>query len=991
MDHSHQKYLAVHRFHWMLFAVGLLILGGFVAFSLYGDYQTLTKQEQDRLETQARVIDENIIRQLDSVNRALAGIRNDLPLWQGDEGKAVGIRRLYAMSDAMPGIRTFLIMDGEGTVTLSNRPIVVGQNFSYREYFQLPKHNPNPQTLFIGPPFSTFPSQVLGMNLVRMIPDAQGHFNGIVGATLDPDYFSILLRSIIYSNDMWSAVIHGNGSLFLAYPESYKSFADSNSIFNFHREHASEATFQRRTIDTGDAEYMIAMRTVQPPSLQMDTPLIVAVGRSVSSIYASWYREATYRVGLLGFIALIGFLGLWQYHQRLRVHTALIQDSLRRDRENAERLRLATEASQLGVWEYNLVSNKLTWDRAMFDLYGIAPTNNVSFDTWKTALLPEDFERESALFQAAIEQRSRYMSQYYIRRQDTGAIRLIRVAAEVHCSSDGHPHKLIGTNKDVTEREEAREALRLATERAEHASRAKSEFLANMSHEIRTPMNAVLGLLTLLQQTPLTGQQRDYVAKINSASRSLLGILNDILDFSRVEAGKLQLESLPFHLSHVFHNLAIITHNLAEQKQIAVEYYIDPAIPATLAGDPLRLQQVLLNLTGNAVKFTNKGSVRVSALLVTADESGNTIRFSVRDTGIGIAAAKLATIFESFTQAETSTARRFGGSGLGLAISQRIVALMGGELHAASEEGQGSDFSFTLTLPSATASAATPTISQQFSSPSVPLQRQRLNGLRILLVEDNLMNQEVAFELLSHEGAIVTIASDGNEGVNLATSASIPFDVVLMDIQMPEMDGYTATHLIRAHASCAALPILAMTANVLESDRTAALAAGMNDHIPKPIDLDTLVAKLQAYGTTLASTPAQPSDVATRHITAEIPEGFQIPEALARLGNDIALWVSIARKFRAHATEILQNSKRALQRGEWEIATRGVHTLKGVAASLGAISLSDAARETETILRRERGDLVDALVGLQQVAALLPETADTLERVAQELENQADT
>lgn len=985
MPHSHQKYFAVHRFHWMLFAVCLLILGGFVAFSLYGDYQTLTNQERDRLETQARVIDENLVRQLDSVNRSLVGIRNDLSFWQDAKGGAIGTRRLNAMSDAMPGIRTFLVIDANGIVVHSNRAMIVGQNFSYREYFQLPQRNPNPQVLFLGPPFITFPNKTLGMNLVRMLPDEQGHFNGLVGATLDPDYFSILLRSVNYSDDMWSALIHGSGMLFLASPESYKHIADTNSIFAFHRNQQSMSSFQRRTIDTSDTEYMIAIRTVQPPSLQMDTPLVVAVGRSIDAIYAPWYREAAYRMGLLGVVALIGFLGLWQYHQRLRVHTALIQDSLRRDRENAERLRLATEASQLGVWEYNLVSNKLTWDRAMFDLYGIDPTTDVSFTTWENCLTPEDSERENLILQTALEQRTRYFSQFRIRRQDTGATRLIRVAAEVQYDHDGQPLKFIGTNKDVTEREEAREALRLATERAEHGSRAKSEFLANMSHEIRTPMNAVLGLLTLLQQTPLTGQQRDYVTKIDSASRSLLGILNDILDFSRVEAGKLQLESTPLNLSQVFHNLAVITQNLADQKQITIEYYIDPTIPTTLLGDQLRLQQILLNLTGNAVKFTNKGSVRVSALLVTADESGNTIRFSVRDTGIGIAADKLATIFESFTQAETSTARRFGGSGLGLAISQRIVALMGGELHAASEEGQGSDFSFAVMMPSAPANTAIPTVNQPFSCTAVPVKQRRLQALRILLVEDNLMNQEVAFELLSNEGAIVTIASDGNEAVNLATSASVPFDVVLMDIQMPGMDGYTATRLIRANASCAALPILAMTANVLESDRDAALAAGMNDHIPKPIDLKLLVEKLQAYSTTLANTPAQPSDVAALHIATEIPKGFQIQEALERLGHDTALWVSIARKFRAHASEILQNSKRALQRGEWENATRGVHTLKGVAASLGAIALSDTAREAEAILRRERGDLVDALVGLQQVAALLPETADILERLAQEL------
>ncbi|MBA3590215.1 CHASE domain-containing protein, partial [Methylibium sp.] len=550
----------------------------------------------------------------------------------------------------------------------------------------------------------------------------------------------------------------------------------------------------------------------------------------------------------------------------------------------------------------------------------------------------------------------------------------------------------LGVAHDVTRRNEYEESLRHAMRQAEQASVAKSRFLANMSHEIRTPMNAILGMLALLQKTPLTARQLDYAGKTEGAARSLLGLLNDILDFSKVEAGKMALDPQPFRIDHLLRDLSVILSATVGDKDVEVLFDIDPSVPRSLLGDALRLQQVLINLAGNAVKFTSQGEVVIGLRVAERSEADVLLDICVRDTGIGIAPEHQARIFEGFSQAEASTTRRFGGSGLGLSISQRLVELMGGTLSVQSTPGLGSSFGFRLRVPvadsadaagaadaanaagaalrsplralivddnatarellagmaqslgwqadmadsgeqalhllqaraaagaayeavfvdwqmpgmdgwecsmriRALAGGASPTpllvmvtahgremlaqrspqeqallsgflvkpvtASMLFDAvtdakaardgPPAPHERQasrgtdRLAGLRILVVEDNANNRQVAQELLSDEGAIVSLANDGRQGVDAVLAAAPPFDAVLMDLQMPVMDGYAATASIRLHPRLAAVPIIAMTANAMASDREACLAAGMNDHIGKPFDLGHLVATLRRH------------------------------------------------------------------------------------------------------------------------------------------------
>jgi PAS domain S-box-containing protein len=417
---------------------------------------------------------------------------------------------------------------------------------------------------------------------------------------------------------------------------------------------------------------------------------------------------------------------------------------------------------------------------------------------------------------------------------------------------DGH---VVGFRTDITE-------LIETTEAAQAASISKSQFLANMSHELRTPMNAILGMLTLLRKTDLTPKQADYAGKSESAAQSLLGLLNDILDISKAEAGKMTLDPQPFGLQQLMSDVQVIVYAYIGTKPVELRLEPGANLPARVVVDAMRLKQVLINLFSNAVKFTPQGQVTLSIDAVDQTATQVQLKFAVQDNGIGIAPENQAKIFTGFTQAEASTTRRFGGTGLGLAISQRLIELMGGKLELQSAVGRGSRFYFTLTLPVAPEVTAIPangfaaatTASQTTATAGSgsegvvrvdAAEQSRLSGMRILVAEDNFVNQQIANELLEGEGAVVTLANHGQEALDLIAAAGEPFDVVLMDMQMPVMDGLSATREIRKTLDAATLPIVAMTANAMQVDRDACLQAGMNDHVGKPFNLAHLVQLLR--------------------------------------------------------------------------------------------------------------------------------------------------
>ena len=661
--------------------------------------------------------------------------------------------------------------------------------------------------------------------------------------------------------------------------------------------------------------------------------------------------------------------------------------------------------------------------------------------------------------------------------------------------------RVVGISKiarDIRARKQLDSALLQAKILAEQAADSKGEFLANMSHEIRTPMNAVLGFAQLLARTQLKDEQRDYLTKISAAGRTLLGILNDILDSAKIEANCLELEKISFQLGLVFDDLSSIMSITGAVKNIELAVSIDPAIPREVIGDPSRLQQVLINLAGNAIKFTERGAVLVRAELVSRDGGIDRIRFTVKDTGTGMTVTQQARLFQPFSQADASTTRRFGGTGLGLAICKRLVDLMGGVIEVTSEPGLGSTFSFTIPFGEAVATVSPPVpaalsilaadhnpiacqalaenigaigwrseivtsgedmlsclraspkdhydvllidwqmpdldgpeicrrIRQLFpvrrplilavvstfarddalrfrvdghvdavlgkpitpsilhdavikasasrkweggaAPPRSPGWMPRLASLRVLLVEDNIINQQVALAVLQEEGCTVTVISNGQDAVEWLRTHRNGADIVLMDLQMPVIDGVEAATLIRSQLSQHDLPIIALSAAVFQSDRDRCVQAGMNVFLAKPIDVEKLVEAIRPLVKHCRQElrpsdgiRAQPDDAAPSTLSA-IP-GLDLELALRRLGGDQTLLWSLLRQFSDSIAELAQNLRRDLAAEDRKRASNRLHTLRGSASSIGITGLAAMASDIEADLRSGQ------LVNMRKINAL---------------------
>ncbi len=1105
-------------------ALSLLLVCG-AAFSLLGYmHHQVELRVVGNSQNLAKTVQMSIEQLVDTVSISMQSAADEM-VREAAEGKIQPDYlsfQLLRLSERLPGI-SLQATDGDGQIryNLDNRPLSMRYaSVADRGFFQALRRDLT-ATLYIGPPVFSPLSNSWVWEFAQAARSREGHFLGLVYARMDTAVIRAMFsklqlepRATISLRDSQLLMIAGRMGGRADFP-----IAPGNKKISAQMQDA---------LDANPAEGSYVSAATQLDDFSRNFSYVrslkygfwVNAGLTGEASFSEWRKQAWTIASLITLFTLAAYVFVHIIVRSWRDQEAALQD-MRQLRESAEfnntLLDQALEMAKCGSWTVDIAKDhyrpRLSPRAARLIGRPERPDGYPERGEWTRCVAeaagPEFAGELRRQFMEAVDgKRSAYNVKYPILRQDSRSVMWIHDIATLSLDAQGKPTFMLGVTRDITLERQAEEAIIGAMHEAESATQAKGEFLANMSHEIRTPMNAIIGLSGLALKSEMPPRVQDYVQKIKQSGEHLLRIINDILDFSKIDSGKLEIESVPFDLEQVIDNLVNLVGEKVESKGLELLCSYGLEVPRNLVGDPLRIGQILINYVNNAVKFTERGELRIAIIVKQASATDVLLQFSVSDTGIGLSQEQIGRLFQSFAQADSSTTRQYGGTGLGLAISKSLALAMGGEVGVQSEPGRGSSFWFTARLglasheklitrpsidlhgsrvlvvddneaaalvltelltelgfateqvhsgPAALASlaaadqAASPfefvvmdwqmpgmdgletarairklhpqgapsvlmvtahrrhellqgaqtlgivhvlakpvsgsllvNCMMQLLGPAPCTSKPKLKqgataleaamaglvGARILLVEDNEINQLVGCELLRGVGLIVDVAENGQIGVHQVHARQAEnqaYDLVLMDMQMPVMDGITATRLIRESRAADALPIVAMTANAMLADKERCLAAGMNGFVSKPILPDELWQALLRWitprpglGQEATPDPSQEAAPALQQLDSllqvqvlealrRVP-GLDVNQGLSLSNQNAALYLAMLSRFvksQEHAVELIQQ---ALAQADGSTAERLAHTLKGLAASLGAEPLRQLAGQLEQAL-----------------------------------------